>query len=65
MPPDSSFADWMFMEQNPDCVGPKEKEQKNREWDGYDSGFEIFPHLNLDWEKVKKYLTKQKNQLLI
>lgn len=52
---DPVHGDWLFLEQNPDWRGPEEQEEKeSSKWAGYDSGFEVLPHLSLDWKKLKE-----------
>ncbi len=50
---DNLHGDAMFFRENPDYQGTQEKE-KPEEWKGYDSSFEIFPHLDIDWKELRR-----------
>jgi len=56
MPRDSLYEDWKFRQENPDYEGPGEtkEDREGPQWRGYDSSFEIFPHLRLDWKTLKQ-----------
>lgn len=46
----------------PDYIKIRE-EKENLKWCGHDTSFEIFPHLNLDWQQLSKIYEESKKPI--
>lgn len=51
-----------FYGQLPEDIDKRE-DKEHLEWFGHDNSFEIFPHLNLDWEKLNKIYTRTRKPI--
>lgn len=51
-----------FYEKLPNYI-EKREEKENLKWFGHDTSFEIFPHLNLDWQQLSEIYKKSKKPI--